>query len=155
MGKTLYVILATLSSLAVGFAPRAAAQTSPDAQATAPTCRPVTGQAEIDGAMQQISGWACRQPDGTWQIMQDNGGGADLYPATAYPYPYAYYDPWFWGAPVVFGVGASFVFVDRFHHFHPMGHMRFNHPGGVPHSPAASRGGFGGGPRFGGGMMRR
>ncbi|WP_243751149.1 hypothetical protein [Paraburkholderia sp. BL10I2N1] len=102
------------------------------------TCREVVGQAEIDGTMQQIAGRACRQPDGTWQIMQDaEGGGVAVYPLTAYPY-YPYYDPWYWGPPVAIGVGGSFIFVDHFHHFHHMDHVHFGHPpGGM-----GGRGGF-------------
>jgi len=116
-----------------------------------PTCRMVVGQAEIDGTMQQIAGRACRQPDGTWQIMQDADGGAvAVYPLTAYPY-YPYYDPWYWGPPVAIGVGGSFIFVDHFHHFHHMDHGHFGHPSGG----MGGRGGFhgmGGVRPTGGGM---
>src|SRR6266404_4649604 len=73
---------------------------------TALTCRTVVGEAEIDGAMQQIMGRACRQPDGTWQIVQGaDGSEAAIYPVPAYPYYpyYPYYDPWYWGPPVTIG----------------------------------------------------
>ncbi|TAL95375.1 MAG: hypothetical protein EPN73_13950 [Paraburkholderia sp.] len=92
------------------------------------TCRTVVGEAQIDGVAQQIVGRACRQPDGTWQIVQDaDGSEAAIYPVPPYPY-YPYYDPWYWGPPVAIGVGASFIFVDHFHHFHHMDHVHFGHP---------------------------
>ncbi|MDB5787109.1 MAG: hypothetical protein JWQ50_7024 [Caballeronia mineralivorans] len=43
-----------------------------------------------------------------------------VYPVAAYPYP--------GGPPLFIGVGASFIFVDRFHHFnhfHQMDHDHF------------------------------
>ncbi|HWT35036.1 MAG TPA: hypothetical protein VN289_02080 [Paraburkholderia sp.] len=102
--------------------PPVAAQEPPDDQAT---CRNVVGQAEIDGTMQQISGLACRQPDGTWQIEQ--GSDAVVYTIPAYPY----YDPWYWGPPVAVVVGTSFVFVDRFHHVHHLNHVHWGRAGGM------------------------
>lgn len=77
-------------------------------------CRAIVGQAEIDGTIQQIVGRACLQSDGTWQIVQSADGSVLWYPLAAYPYP----DPWYWGPPFFVGAGASFIFVDRFHHFH-------------------------------------
>lgn len=104
------------------------------------TCRPVTGTAVIDGAPQQISGLACLQPDGTWQIMQSDD--TLVYPV-AWPDATAYYaGPWYGWWPPVF-VGGSFVFVDHFHHFHHMDHV---FPG-APHMHPVSgmHGGFHGG----------
>ncbi|MFM0740528.1 hypothetical protein PQQ51_25080 [Paraburkholderia xenovorans] len=86
-----------------------------------PTCRLVAGQAEIDGVMQPVTGRACLQPDGSWQIVEGDEGAQALAPAPVY-----YYDPWFWGPPVAFVGGVSFVFVDRFHHFHRMDHVRYS-----------------------------
>ncbi|NPT59196.1 hypothetical protein [Paraburkholderia elongata] len=86
------------------------------------TCRLVVGQAEIDGVMQQITGRACLQPDGSWQIVEDDGAVQVFGAAPAY-----YYDQWYWGPPVIFGAGVSVVFVDRFHHFHHMDHVRDGH----------------------------
>ncbi|MFL9953271.1 hypothetical protein PQR21_27155 [Paraburkholderia nemoris] len=83
------------------------------------TCRFVVGQAEIDGVMQQVSGRACLQPDGSWQIVEDDAAALALAPAPVY-----YYDPWYWGPPVLFG-GVSVTFVDRFHHFHHMDHVHY------------------------------
>ena len=149
-------------------------------------CRDVSGNAEIDGKQQQFNGLACRQPDGTWRIQEsdnepeDNGGAAysapndaapdgapyaaapdgapyDPYYGYGYPYPYPYpYDP-FWGPPFVFGFGASFVFVDRFHHFHHIDHVHFGHPRGFAHGGfhrgfhGGVHGGFHGGGFHGGG----
>jgi hypothetical protein len=139
-------------------------------------CRDVSGNAEIDGRQQPFTGLACRQPDGTWRIQEsddepdDNGGAAysapdgapyavgpdgapyDPYYGYGYPYPYPYpYDP-FWGPPFLFGFGASFVFVDRFHHFHHIDHVHFGHPGGFAHGGFRHgfHGGFHGGFHAGG-----
>ncbi len=116
-------------------------------------CQNVVGQAEIDGTQQQISGLACRQPDGTWQIQQaPDGSGAAVYPGpydpdyaygydSSYPYPY----PGYWGPPIAFGIGASFVFVDRFNHFHRINHIHYGRP------YAGHWGGWRGGGHWGGG----
>jgi len=119
-------------------------------------CRAIAWQTEIDGTMQQIVGRACLQPDGTWQIVQSPDGSVLMYPVAAYPYP----DPWYWGPPLFIGVGASFIFVDRFHHFHHFDHfhqMDHNHFGvrfgeGFHHGPFPGGGmhGFGEMHRFGG-----
>jgi hypothetical protein len=110
--------------------------------AVSPTCRMVNGTADIDGATQNISGLACKQPDGTWQIQQQDTGVdmGDVSAPPPYPY-YPYYDPWFYAPPVAFGFGASFVFVDRFHHFHHMDHVHVGPRGGF-------RSGFHGGGGF-------
>ncbi|HEY3596145.1 MAG TPA: hypothetical protein VGL08_01320 [Paraburkholderia sp.] len=130
--------------------PNASYQTLNDQQQP---CQEVSGEAEIEGTQQRISGVACRQPDGTWQMQQAaDGGGAPVYPAPdgSYygddgyygygPYPYA----WYWGAPI--GFGATFVFVDRFNHFHHINHVHFGHPHGF-----GGHGGFHGGHSWGGG----
>lgn len=99
------------------------AQTMPDGVPYgAPPCQNIVGQAEVDGTMQPITGLACQQPDGTWQFVQGDDSDVAYYP----PQPYPYYDPWYWGGFVTV-VGGSFVFVDRFHHPHPMNHVYFNH----------------------------
>jgi len=115
-----------------------------------PPCQEVVGQAEIDGTLQQIVGLACLQPDGTWQIVDSAGAGPQYY-AT----PYYYDTPWYW-APVGVGIGASVIFVDHFHHAHPM-HRVFFHRGGMGgfHGFAGGRGFRAvapGGMRGGGGM---
>ncbi|ACC70889.1 hypothetical protein PPMP20_05325 [Paraburkholderia phymatum] len=126
VGATLYVC----AGCAAAIAPPVAAQPYSDQT----TCRHVVGQAEIDGTVQQISGLACLKPDGTWQIQQGSDG------IVVYWIPaYSYYDPWYGRTPVVVGVGASFVFVDRFHHVHHMNHMHWGQPGGM-----MGRGGFDG-----------
>lgn len=102
--------------LSTGCLAQSDAYASPDG--TAP-CRLVAGQTQIDGVMQQITGRACLQPDGTWQIVEDDGD------ALAYS-PFYYYDPWYWGPPaVISGVAVSFIFVDRFHHFHHLDHVHY------------------------------
>jgi len=112
-------------------------------------CQPVVGQAEIDGTMQQISGIACRQPDGTWQIQQGEGMDTTaIYPIPVYPY----YGPWYWGPPVA--IGGTFVFVDHFHHFHHMNHVHWGRTGGNMngHGGGGMHGWSGGSHMWGGGM---
>ncbi|WP_322068454.1 hypothetical protein [Paraburkholderia bannensis] len=90
------------------------------------TCRAVIESAEIDGVMQEIAGRACLQSDGTWQIVRDVDGTTLWYPVASYPYTYV--DPWWWDPPIFLGVGISFVFVDRLHHFHHFDHFaHFSH----------------------------
>ncbi len=135
MGKVLGAAAALFAGL--GFGMPAAAQMAEAGTwdtGSAP-CQQVVGQAEIDGTQQQVVGLACLQPDGTWQVV-DTSGGAVAYPAPAY-----YVDPWYW-APVGVGFGASFIFVDRFHHFHHM-HRVFMPRAGVA---GGFRGGFRGAP---------
>jgi putative hemolysin len=114
----------------------------PDAQQN---CQEVSGQAEIDGQQQPISGLACRQPDGTWRIQQPaDADGTSPYAGGYYQFTPVYEDdPFYWGPPFAFGFGASFVFVDRFHHFHHIDHVHFAH-GGFGH------GGFHGGRHWAG-----
>ncbi|MBN3757266.1 hypothetical protein G3N95_30300 [Paraburkholderia sp. Tr-20389] len=111
LGATLCVC----AGCAVATSPPVAAQEYSDQM----TCRNVVGQAEIDGTMQPISGLACLQPDGTWQLQQGSDG------AVVYSIPaYSYYDTWYWGPAVV-------VFVDRFHHVHHMNHVHWGQSGGM------------------------
>jgi surface antigen len=98
-----------------------AAQTMPDgAVAAVPPCQNIVGQAEIDGTLQQVTGLACQQPDGSWQFVQGDENSVAYYPP-----PYAYYYPWYWGGFVTV-VGGSFIFIDRFHHHYPMNHVYFS-----------------------------
>jgi surface antigen len=118
--------------------PAAAQSTSDDVAYAAPPCQTIAGQAEIDGAMQQITGLACQQPDGTWQIVQGDDNSVALYPAALYPY----YDPWYWDGVVAVGFGGPFIFVDRFHHVHPMDHVYFRR---ASYGAGARSGGWHGG----------
>jgi surface antigen len=135
---------------AMSFAAPALAQAYDDSVAAdvdpGTNCRAVAGQAEIDGSMQQVVGRACLQSDGTWQIMQSPDGSVLMYPVAIYPYP----DPWYWGPPLYFGAGVSFIFVDHFHHF---SHFHHFHQMDHVHVGAPIGSGFHGErPRFGGGM---
>ncbi|WP_454754337.1 hypothetical protein [Cupriavidus necator] len=132
MGKALAAAAAVFAGLSFGVA------ASAEELVSAP-CQQVVGQAEIGGVLQEISGVACLQPDGTWQLV-DGASGAVTYAAPAY-----YYDPWYW-APVGVSFGGSVIFVDRFHHFHHMHHVFFRRPGVIV------RGGFHNG--FHGGFHR-
>jgi len=130
MGKVLPAVAAVFAGL--GFGVAALAQEGP--------CQEVYGQAEIGGVLQPISGVACLQPDGTWQLV----GGPGTYSAPDY-----YYDPWYW-APVGVGFGATVIFVDRFHHFHHLHHVFFRRPGFHGGFHDGFRGGFHGGFHGGG-----
>ena len=110
-----------------------------DEWSTGPPCQPVVGQVVVNGQSQQVTGLACLQPDGSWQLVDDSGGAF-------YQTPYYYDDsyPWYW-APV--GYGAAFIFVDHHHHAHPMHHVFFRHVGvaGVRGFRGMPSGGFRGG----------
>jgi hypothetical protein len=151
-----------LCGVLAGCTTPAASQTGLITPATdVPPCRTVTGTADIDGTPQQISGLACRQPDGSWQIMQGNNDTL-VYPV-AWPDTIDYYGaPWYGDWPPFFG-GATVIFVDHFHHFHHMDHVHAGGPGmhmggthagfhggvqsGTVWSGAGSTGGMGGGQR--------
>ncbi|MGT2433555.1 hypothetical protein ACU4GI_02040 [Cupriavidus basilensis] len=121
MGKALGAVAALLAGL--GLSVPAAAQMAADAwNGYSSPCQQMAGQVEIDGYLQQVVGLACLQPDGSWQMVESSGG------TMIYTQPAYYVDPWYW-APVGVGFGASFIFVDRFHHFHHMHHMSFAHAG--------------------------
>jgi surface antigen len=114
------------------------------------SCRAVEGQAVIDGQTQQTVGRACLQPDGTWQFVQGPDGNAVFYPVAAYPYS----DPWYYGPPLL--LGASFIFIDRFHHSHYFNHFRQGDHGNFNHGHfGGGAGGFHGGGHEGGGGHRR
>lgn len=136
--------------LLAAFPLSAAAQQATDT----PVCRNVTGTADIDGTQQQISGLACQQPDGTWLIQQGDSN-TFVYPVlNSSDYANYYYDygPWYGWWPPVF-VGASFVFVDRFHHFHPVHGVYYGRVGVRPVGGmhGGFHGGFHGGGMWGGG----
>jgi hypothetical protein len=79
-------------------------------------CREYQGTAQIGESQQPIYGTACRQPDGTWRIV--NGQGAGAAPSTqttTTTYVYPAYGPWCCGPQ--FG-GAFFLGLGRFHHHH-------------------------------------
>lgn len=97
-------------------------------------CQKMTTQAEIDGKVQPVTGVACQQSDGTWQFMQNTD-------RAYYGYPYAYYDPWYWGP---FGFGADFIFIDRDHHHHHFSHGSMMHQSVAAGTGFHSRGTSGG-----------
>jgi surface antigen len=127
------------ASLAVSASAFAQTTDAPLVSAPIGSCRAVEGQAVIDGQTQQTVGRACLQPDGTWQFVRGLNGDAVFYPVSAYPYS----DPWYYGPPLL--LGASFIFIDRFHHSHYFNHFRQGDHGHFSHSH------FGGGHEAGGG----
>lgn len=138
MGRSRWV-----AALAAGWLATGMAQDVP--------CRQIAGQAEIDGMVQLITGLACLQPDGTWQLVDNGGYGYGDVPVYAVPPGYyASYAAPYW-AP--YGVGV--VFIDRFRQFHPMHHVMFHRAvhfmgwRGVPRV-----GGYGGGSFYGGRTFR-
>jgi hypothetical protein len=99
---------------------------APQAPPPPPNCREYNSQIMIGGQPQPAYGYACQQPDGSWQISRDiPGQPPQLYvvPANpAYPvgYPWWAYDP-YWGPQVA--IGGTFIFAGgpgfRHHHdFH-------------------------------------
>jgi hypothetical protein len=105
-----------------GYAPAPAAQ----------NCREYNAEINVGGVPQPAYGWACQQPDGSWQISQDVPGQPPqvyVVPANpAYPvgYPYWAYDP-YWGPRIA--VGGTFIFAGSrgFHHHHEFAHDRGFH----------------------------
>jgi hypothetical protein len=83
-----------------------------------PNCIVYSAQA-VGQTERTILGRACRQADGSWKLTE----GLQGQPAQTlvyWPPPDAYaglYDPWLWGPPIGFSIGAA-VFVDRDHHLH-------------------------------------
>ncbi|KVD81744.1 hypothetical protein WS62_24520 [Burkholderia sp. ABCPW 14] len=138
--------------ICAGLSASACAQTYDGSTAPIDTsdCLAVTGQADIDGAMQQVVGRACLQSDGTWRLVQNEDGSVLWYPVAAYPYP----DPWYWGTPFFVGADTTFFFVDRFHHFHHFHRFHHFHPMTPSHIGPPMGGGFHHGTSHGGGMSR-
>lgn len=100
-----------------------------------PPCQEVTGQVVVDGFLQQVTGVACLQPDGTWQMVDASGG------MVSYAEPPYYVDPWYW-APFGVAVGGV-ILIDRFHHIHRVNHVFLHAPGMRFHG---GMGGFRGAP---------
>ena len=116
------------------------------AATTPPACQTTTVPVTVGGRPEQAAIEACPQPDGSWRITQTTPGlPPQVYlmpapPANVYPSVYPdysdYFDYWpYWAAgPWFWGIGPSVVVVERFHHFHHMGHggpgfMGHGHPG--------------------------
>ena len=112
-----------------------------------PACRDYTVQANIDGKPQTVVGQACQQADGTWRVTEGLAGQPQqLVEAYPVPYPAYGYDPWLWGPPIGFSIGA-FVFVEhghghRFHDFHRPGGFAFHefHHDGFHHAGSIHNG---------------
>ena len=89
-----------------------------------PDCHDYMVVATIDGKQQQITGAACRQPDGSWRIAEGPPDNPTQYTTVywppASPY-YAYSEPWLWSAPIGISIGFPF-FVDLHHHLHHFVH---------------------------------
>jgi hypothetical protein len=141
------ILLASAGCMAVPQEPvvtQATMAVSPDN----PACRDYTVQAVVDGKPQSVTGQACQQADGSWRVTESVAGQpqqlVQVYPP---PYPVYVYDPWFWGPPIGFSIGAI-VFVDhghghRFHTFHHGRGFAFHgHHGDFTHGGFHSHGGF-------------
>ncbi|MGO4330482.1 hypothetical protein AB4Z48_03330 [Cupriavidus sp. 2TAF22] len=133
MGKHFAAAAAALAAL--GFGLPAAGQ-----DISGPPCEEMSGQAVINGVLQQVQGLACLQPDGSWQMVDTGDAGVITYAAP-------YYDPWYW-APYGVAFGGV-IFIDRFHHAHHVAHAFFRAPG--MRVGGGFRGGFHGGGFHGGG----
>ena len=85
----------------------------------------------VEGQQLQATGQICRQPDGSWWIIQNTPGlpqqvyilPAQLIYVTPYPYEYYWVNSWGFGPPFCAG---GFFFADRFHYFR---HKYFSHAG--------------------------
>ena len=96
---------------------------APPPAPTAQNCQEYNAQINIGGVPQPAYGWACQQPDGSWQVSRDVPGQPPqvyVVPANpAYPvgYPYWAYDP-YWGPRIA--IGGTFIFAGGrgFHHHH-------------------------------------
>lgn len=106
--------------------PLPAAPPAPAAQ----NCREYNAEVYIGGVPQPAFGWACQQPDGSWQISQEGPGQPQpqvfvvpANPSAPWGYPFWAYDP-FW-APRI-GISGSFVFAggSGFRHHHAFIHDR-------------------------------
>jgi len=85
-----------------------------------PNCIVYSTQAAVGQTERAIIGRACRQTDGSWKVTEGSPGQPTQSTLVYWPPPDAYvgiYDPWLWGPPIGFSVGAV-VFVDRDHHVH-------------------------------------
>ena len=128
----------------VGQVPPSASDTAlAPTQTTLQNCREFTAQVTVEGQPRQAAGQTCQQPDGSWQVTVNTPGlpqqvytlppqAIQLY---AYPEPYFWWDPWFYGP--LFGGGPVFL-VKRFHHHH------FRHNGGSHHGGSRHSGSHGG-----------
>jgi hypothetical protein len=129
------LIVAVILVLAgcVGQVPPSASDTAlAPTQTTLQNCREFTAQVTVEGQPRQAAGQTCQQPDGSWQVTVNTPGlpqqvytlppqAIQLY---AYPEPYFWWDPWFYGP--LFGGGPVFL-ANRFHRHH------FHHNGGSHH----------------------
>lgn len=106
------------------------------AQAALRNCHEFTAQVTVEGQARQAVGLTCQQPDGGWQVTLNTPGlpqqvytlppeAIQLY---AYPGPFYWWDPWFYGP--TFFVGSP-VFLAR--GFHGSAHHHFHHNGGSHH----------------------
>ncbi len=90
------------------------------------TCREYISTLFVDGQEQRTYGTACRNTDGRWMVMLDQGatGYAEVVRGPSYVYsyrdPYRYYYPWVYSAPYYYPhhIFFSFVFVSHSGHFH-------------------------------------
>ncbi len=158
-------------SLAAAFVCAAAIQSHPTAAAAQqqPYCREFTSTARIDNRNQPLVGQVCRQPDGSWQIVQEGTPVASDVPSPvyansySYPYPYPYPDPYAYPYPYPYywtgAWGPSFgsVFIGdrfgRFDHFRHQGFRRFDRDDFRHGGFHQFRSGFHGGANRGGMMM--
>ncbi len=80
-------------------------------------CRDYAATALIDGRQQPVVGRICQQPDGSWHITDATPRPPtpdEILEPRSIDSPYApplwsSYDPWLWGPPIGFGLGAVIV----------------------------------------------
>lgn len=128
-----YALAAVASMLVAG---AASAQYVP-ATYQQPYCREFTKVVNVGGQAQSAYGQACRQPDGSWEIVSDDiptNQPVQYYPQDNYvayqpaPQPVAYYPPAPYYEPTYYRPPAAFSFSfsnwspRRSHHAHGYGH---------------------------------
>lgn len=138
---------AALATLLVGGT--ASAQYMP-ATYQEPYCREFTKVVTIGGRAQNAYGKACRQPDGSWQVVSDDIPGNQ--PVTYYPddnyvayqpvQPVGYYPaPAYYSAPPMFNLSFSNWNPRRTHYYNDYGHgWRDWHRGHGHHGRGHGRG---------------
>lgn len=126
--KPRYALAAVATLLAAG---AASAQYVP-ATYQEPYCREFTKVVNVGGQAQSAYGQACRQPDGSWQIVSDDiptTQPVQYYPQDNYvayqpaPQPVAYYEqPTYYRAPTVFSLSFNSWNPRRTDYYNNYGH---------------------------------
>lgn len=125
--KPRYALAALATMLAAG---TASAQYTP-ATYQEPYCREFTKVVNVGGQAQNAYGQACRQPDGSWQIVSDDipsSQPVQYYPQDNYVayqppvQPVQYYEPTYYQAPTMFSLSFNSWNPNRTRYYNNHGH---------------------------------